>query len=219
MERSADDGEGLGRTEAGNAQEGPARGAADGIVLQGDEFGESGESGGVTDFAQEGERADHQAIVGIGQQIFAVGVQDAHQEGMAIGAACQDAINEGRVDGIEAGHEEFVEQAVRLEFAGDGRRFVDRRSGWFGETGSRQLLLTLGIEVELLYGKRSVGRGERPVGEYAAQQKVSFVADGVGLDEAMGELRGEREVAVFFGGEGEEAGGERVVRIHGQRLA
>ena len=126
--------------EAGNAQEAPARGAADGIVLEGDELGEGGESGGVADLAQEGERADHQPVVGIVQEIFAVGVEDAHQQGIAIGAAGEHAIDEGGVDGIEAGHEEFVEQAVRLEFAGDGFGFVDQRGGRFGEVGSRQLL-------------------------------------------------------------------------------
>ena len=92
-------------------------------------------------------------------------------------------------------------------------------AGGSGRSAACQLRLGLGIEVQLLYAKCAVGGGERPVGEHAAQQKVSFVGDGVGLDEAMGELRGEREVAVFFGGEGEEAGGGGVVGIDGQRLA
>ena len=92
-------------------------------------------------------------------------------------------------------------------------------AGGSGRPADASSSLGLGIEVKLLYAKCAVGGGERRVGEHAAQQKVSFVGDGVGLDEAMGELRGEREVAVFFGGEGEEAGGGRVVGIHGQRLA
>ena len=43
--------------------------------------------------------------------------------------------------------------------------------------------------------------------------------DGVGLDEAVRELRGEGGVAVLFGGQGEKAGGGGVVGIHGQGLA
>ena len=77
----ADDFEGLGGPAAGNAQEGPARRAADGVVLQRDEPGEGGQSGGVADLAQQGERADHQPVVGFVQQIFAVGVERRRARG------------------------------------------------------------------------------------------------------------------------------------------
>ena len=84
----------------------------------------AGRCGGVADLAQQGERAHYQPVVGFVQQIFAVGVEHADQQGSAIGAARQDAIDQRRVDGIQAGHEEFVEQAVRFQFAGDGFGFA-----------------------------------------------------------------------------------------------
>ena len=98
MESWRIDFERLGRPPAGNAQEGPARRAADGFVLQRDEPGEGGQRRGVADLPEQGEGADHQPVVGFVQQILAVGVEDAQQQGSAIGAARHDAIDQRGVD-------------------------------------------------------------------------------------------------------------------------
>ena len=55
-------------------------------------------------------------------------LRDAEQERLAIGAAGDDGIDEG-LDGIQSGDKEFVEQAMRIEFAGDGLGFVGGRGG------------------------------------------------------------------------------------------
>ena len=91
-----------------------------------------------------------------------------------------DAIDQRGVDRVQAGDEEFVEQAVRLQFAGDGFGFAAGR-GRAAPAGRRaQFACGLGVEVQLLLAQRRVGGGERRVGEDAAQQQVSFVRDGVG---------------------------------------
>src|ERR1017187_3650669 len=179
--KPADDVEGLGRPLASNPPEGPARRPADGLILQRDEPGEGVQRGGVADLTQQGERADHQAVVVV-QQIFAVSVEDAQQQRSAIGATGQHAIDQRGIDGLQAGHEELVEQAGRLR-----------------HVGARQPRPGLGIEVQLLDAKCEIGDGERPVGEDAPQQRVSFMRDRVGLDEAVGQLGGPCGVAVFFG--------------------
>ena len=136
---------------AGNPQEGPAGCAADGVVFQRDEPGERRQNGGVADLAQQGERADHQPVVGILQQILAVGVEHAEQQRSAIGAARQHAIDQRGVDGIQAGDEEFVEQAVRLQFAGDGFGFGLGRSGSAGRSPGSRLACASGSKCSFCF--------------------------------------------------------------------
>src|ERR1035441_3446431 len=128
---------------AGSPRKAPAPPPADGLILQRNEPGQSVERGGVADLTQQGDRADHQPVVVV-QQILAVSVEDAQQQRSAIGAARQYAIDQGGVDGLEAGHEGLGGQAVRLQLGGDGGRFVREYGGRVRHVGPRQPLLGLG---------------------------------------------------------------------------
>src|ERR1035441_10824100 len=107
-----------------------------------------------------------------------------------------------------------------LFFFSSRRRHTRCLSDWSSDVCSSDLSLPgLRIEVQLLYAQYPVGGGQRRVRENASQQRVSFMRGRFGLDEAVGELRGQGAVAVFLGGQGEKSGRGRVVGIHGQRLA
>jgi len=92
---------------------------------------------------------------------------------------------------------ELVEEAVRLQFAGDGLGLVNQHGGRIREVGACQFRHRLGIEVQLLDAQYPVSGTQRLVRENAPQQQVPFMRDGVGLDQAVAELRRQRGRAVY----------------------